>query len=99
MFTRSATMRVAIAAGSLALVAGALVGCSSGGSSGGGGGGKVTIKYLTQNDSTNVTSAKDLIAAFEKANPKITVKLDTQPGGTQGDNLMKTKLSTGSMDY
>lgn len=99
MFTRSSTMRVAIAAGSLALVAGSLVGCSTGGSGGGGGGnGKVTIKYLTQNDSTNVTSAKDLIAAFEKANPKITVKLDTQPGGTQGDNLMKTKLSTGSMD-
>lgn len=98
MLTRNSAVRLAIAAGSLALVAGSLVGCSSGGSGGGGGGGKVQIKYLTQNDSVNTKNAKDLIAAFEKANPNITVKLDTQPGGTQGDNLMKTKLSTSSMD-
>ena len=26
------------------------------------------------------------------------MKLETQPGGTEGDNLMKTKLSTGSME-
>ena len=47
---------------------------------------------------TTRTRPKALIAAFEKANPDITVKLETQPGGTEGDNLMKTKLSTGEMD-
>lgn len=99
MFTRNSAMRASIAAGSLALVAASLVGCSSGGSGGGSGnGGKVTISFLTQNAAPNPQTAKDLIAAFEKANPNIKVKLDTQPGGTQGDNLMKTKLSTGSMD-
>jgi raffinose/stachyose/melibiose transport system substrate-binding protein len=31
-------------------------------------------------------------------NPTITVKVDTRPGGTDGDNLVKTRLSTGTMD-
>jgi raffinose/stachyose/melibiose transport system substrate-binding protein len=96
MFTRKSAVRFALAAGGLALVASSLAACSSGG--GGDSGGKVTITFLTQNNAPNPKTAKDLIAAFEKANPSITVKLDTQPAGTEGDNLMKTKLSTGSMD-
>ena len=36
-----------------------------------------------------------MVAAFEKANPGVTVKTETRPGGTEGDNLVKTKLSTG----
>jgi raffinose/stachyose/melibiose transport system substrate-binding protein len=96
MFTRKSAVRFALAAGGLALVASSLAACSSGG--GGDSGGKVTITFLTQNNAPNPKTAKDLIAAFEKANPNITVKLDTQPAGTEGDNLMKTKLSTGSMD-
>ena len=47
---------------------------------------------------TNLARARRCVAAFEKANPNITVKIDTQPAGTEGDNLMKTKLSTGDMD-
>ena len=35
--------------------------------------------------------------SFEKANPDITVKLESRPGGADGDNLVKTKLSTGDM--
>ncbi|HWU60016.1 MAG TPA: ABC transporter substrate-binding protein [Microbacteriaceae bacterium] len=96
MFTRKSAVRFALAAGGLALVASSLAACLSGG--GGDSGGKVTITFLTQNNAPNPKTAKDLIAAFEKANPNITVKLDTQPAGTEGDNLMKTKLSTGSMD-
>jgi raffinose/stachyose/melibiose transport system substrate-binding protein len=88
--------RVLLATAGIAALALPLAACS--GSSGGSSGGKVQITYLTQNDDANTKQAKDLIAAFEKANPNITVKLDTQPGGTEGDNLMKTKLSTGSMD-
>ncbi|MET0859864.1 MAG: ABC transporter substrate-binding protein [Microbacterium sp.] len=73
----------------------ALAACSGGGGSSDG---SVEISYLTQSDDANTAQAKALIAAFEEANPDITVKLETQPGGTEGDNLMKTKLSTDSMN-
>jgi raffinose/stachyose/melibiose transport system substrate-binding protein len=72
-----------------------LAACSGGGGSSDG---SVEITYLTQSDDANTNQAKALIEAFEAANPDITVKLNTQPGGTDGDNLMKTKLSTDSMD-
>jgi len=38
-----------------------------------------------------------LAKAFMDANPDIQVNIETQPGGTEGDNLTKTKLSTGEM--
>ena len=44
-----------------------------------------------------VASAKAVIAAFQAANPGITVKTEPRPGGSDGDNLVKTRLSTGEM--
>jgi raffinose/stachyose/melibiose transport system substrate-binding protein len=44
-----------------------------------------------------VASAKAVIDAFQAANPNITIKHDTRPGGSEGDNLVKTRLSTGEM--
>ncbi|MGI3780169.1 MAG: ABC transporter substrate-binding protein [Janthinobacterium lividum] len=41
---------------------------------------------------------KALAAGFTKANPNVKLTFDTQPAGTEGDNLTKTKLSTGEMD-
>ncbi|GAA4179342.1 ABC transporter substrate-binding protein [Gryllotalpicola koreensis] len=90
--------RPVVAVASLAAAAAALSGCSGFGASTGNAGSKVTITFLVQNDQATTTRAKQLIAGFEKKNPDITVKLDTQPAGTQGDNLMKTKLSTKTMD-
>ena len=81
----------------MAVLAVPLAACSGGGG-GGSSDGAVEISYLTQSDENNTNQAKALIEAFEAANPDITVKLETQPGGTEGDNLMKTKLSTGSME-
>ena len=95
MLPRSRPLRAVAALGGIALIATALAACSSGGSSSDG---KVSITFLTQNAETNVTQGKAQIAAFEKAYPNITVKMDNQPAGTEGDNLMKTKLSTGDMD-
>lgn len=63
-----------------------------------GGDGTVEISYLTQNAEANVAAAEALIEAFEAENPDITVRLETQPAGTEGDNLMKTKLATGEME-
>jgi raffinose/stachyose/melibiose transport system substrate-binding protein len=86
--------RVLLAGVGVAALAVPLAAC---GSSGGNADGKVEITFLTGNTGTNVDVAEALIAAFEKENPDISVKLETQPAGTEGDNLIKTKLSTGEM--
>ena len=86
--------RTALALCTSAALLGSLAACSSGSSDNA----KVTISYLTGSDVTNAKMAKDLIAAFEKANPNITVKVDSQGGGSSADNAIKTKLATDSMD-
>src|SRR3954447_21774967 len=99
MFSRRTATRIAATLGGLALVGTALAGCASGGGSGGGGGGATTIKLLAGGNDPNATKfANTLATEFHKANPDITVKVATRPGGTDGDNLVKTKLSTGTMD-
>ena len=90
--------RAVVAAASVAAVALALTGCSGFSSSGSNSNAKVTISFLTQNDAADMAQGKALITAFEKKYPNVHVKMDTQPAGTQGDNLMKTKLSTKTMD-
>jgi len=71
---------------------------SSDSDSGSTGGGQTELSLLTDNADTTVAAAKSVIAAFQKANPNITVKLETRPGGSDGDNIVKTKLSTGDME-
>ncbi|WP_250545643.1 ABC transporter substrate-binding protein [Paenarthrobacter sp. DKR-5] len=63
------------------------------------GSGSTTISLLAGgNDPVNTKFANDLATAFQKENPSITVKVETRPGGTDGDNLIKTRLSTGEMN-
>lgn len=89
-----------------ALAGSALLGLTAcGGSSGGAGpdagassGAKTEITLLVDNGEGSVKAATAVVAAFEKANPDITVKLNSRPGGGDGDNLVKTKLSTGEME-
>ncbi|MEN2740148.1 ABC transporter substrate-binding protein [Microbacterium sp. X-17] len=90
-------IRTLVAFGAIAVAATTLAACSSAGSSAGDGG-KVTITYQTENSPGTTDAAQKFVAAFEKANPNITVKLDTRPQGTDGDNLIKTQLSTGEED-
>ncbi|MCS3843558.1 ABC transporter substrate-binding protein [Microbacterium sp. AK031] len=90
------TPRVLLAAAGVAALALPLAACSTGG--GDSGDGKVEISFLTQNTGSNIEVAEALIEAFEAENPDITVKLESQPAGTEGDNLMKTKLATGEME-
>ena len=90
------TRRLLVATTGIAALALPLAACSGG--DGGGGDGTVEISFLTQNTGTNVEVAEALIEAFEAENPDITVRLETQPAGTEGDNLMKTKLATGEME-
>lgn len=88
------TLRALAIAGTAAALAGSLVACSSGSSSNG----KISIEYLLGgNDAATIAGAKSLVSAFEKKYPDITVKTQSRVGGTDGDNLIKTKLSTGDM--
>jgi len=92
---RRSVARITAVLGAATLAAAALAGCSSGG----GASGETTIRLTAGgNDPAATAFAKNLVAAFEKENPKITVKVSTRPGGTDGDNLIKTRLSTGTMD-
>ena len=88
-------MRRGLIIGAAVVAAGlALAGCSGGGNSGG----KTTIQYLVDNSPATQTTAKKFVAAFEKANPDITVKIQQKPQGADGDNMVKTKLATGDME-
>ena len=70
----------------------ALAGCSPAANDG-----STEISFLVDNTETTVAAAEALVAGFEKANPDIKVDLETRPGGTDGDNLVKTRLQTGEM--
>ncbi|GAA3628989.1 extracellular solute-binding protein [Kineosporia mesophila] len=80
----------------IAVAGAALAACGSSDDSGAGG--KTEISYLVVAREGSKAGAQAEIDAFEKANPDIIVKLDTFPEGADGDNLVKTKLSTGEMD-
>src|SRR5262249_17922863 len=51
-------------------------------------------------DDTEATQAraKALTDAYTAKHPNVTFEIETRPGGTDGDNIVKTRLSTGSMD-
>jgi raffinose/stachyose/melibiose transport system substrate-binding protein len=96
MFSRRTSSRVVAVLGCGALLSAALAACSSSANSSSG---PTTISLMAGgNDPAATKFATDLAAAFHKANPTITVKVDTRPGGTDGDNLVKTRLATGTMD-
>ncbi|NUR06720.1 MAG: extracellular solute-binding protein [Nocardioidaceae bacterium] len=97
MRSHSTRLRVAplVAVATAAL---ALSGCSAGSLGGSSGSDDKTLTFLSPNDDASVASGKALIAAFEKANPGVTVKMEQRPGGSDGDNIIKTRLSTGDMD-
>jgi raffinose/stachyose/melibiose transport system substrate-binding protein len=71
--------------------------CSAGslGSSDKGGG--TTLSFLVDNADASLKPAQALAAAFHTKNPDITVQVQTRPGGSEGDNIVKTRLSTGEM--
>ncbi|HEY6686137.1 MAG TPA: extracellular solute-binding protein [Propionibacteriaceae bacterium] len=85
----------ALAAATALFAAGCSAG-SLGGSSEGSAGG-TTITWLVGSDDNTQRMVKEVVAAFQAANPGITVKTEPRPGGSDGDNLVKTRLSTGEM--
>jgi raffinose/stachyose/melibiose transport system substrate-binding protein len=76
----------------------ALTGCSAGSlGSSDNSGGKVTLSFLVDNGDGSVKPSEALAKDFTAKNPNIDVKVETRPAGTEGDNLIKTRLSTGDM--
>jgi raffinose/stachyose/melibiose transport system substrate-binding protein len=86
-----------VAAAALVTMAACSSGLGGSGSSGSSSGGSKTLTLLVDNQPTTIKSAQAVVNAFQQANPGVTVKTDTRPQGTEGDNLVKTKLSTGDM--
>lgn len=90
----------ACSAGSLGSSSGSGGGSSAGTSSGtsaAAGATKASITFLVDNSPASVQPAQALATAFMAKNPGIKVSITTRPGGTDGDNLIKTRLATGSM--
>ena len=81
----------------LAVVLG-VVGCGGGDDDGDAAEGEsVTLSFLVDNSDQAVKPAEALIAAFQKDNPNIKINLETRPQGGEGDNVVKTRLSTQEM--
>jgi raffinose/stachyose/melibiose transport system substrate-binding protein len=60
--------------------------------------GDVTLTLLVGNVEANVKPTQQLAADFHAANPDITINVEIGPAGTEGDNLVKTRLATGEMN-
>jgi raffinose/stachyose/melibiose transport system substrate-binding protein len=57
----------------------------------------VTLTWTIFNNPNEVSTAAKLVEAFEAQNPGITIETEMIPAGEEGDNLVKTRLSTGDM--
>ena len=89
-----------LAVSSIAALSLGLAGCAVGeiGGDSGATEGQTEITYLFGDSGGNEAKfAEALTAKFNEMNPDIKVSIETQPAGTEGDNLMKTKLATGEM--
>jgi raffinose/stachyose/melibiose transport system substrate-binding protein len=58
---------------------------------------KVSMTFLVDNNPDTIAVADKLVADFEAKNPNISIDVETRPGGTDGDNIVKTRLATGDM--
>jgi raffinose/stachyose/melibiose transport system substrate-binding protein len=95
MMVKSYRLAGVFVALALAIVVGACGG--GGGDDSAGKGGRVDLSFFIGNADQGVVPAKALIAAFEKKNPNIKIKLDLGPQGTELDNTVKTRLATQEM--
>ncbi|MCZ4346467.1 extracellular solute-binding protein [Devosia neptuniae] len=57
----------------------------------------VNLTLLIDNGPQTVPVFEAYVAAFEVANPDISIDIETRPGGGEGDNIVKTRLATGVM--
>ena len=58
---------------------------------------QTNLTLFSPNDQAAVAYTEAMVAAFEAANPDISVEIEVGPGGTERDNMVKSRLATGSM--
>jgi len=58
----------------------------------------VTLTYLVDDSQNTKDTAQALVDAYTALHPNVTITIETRPGGTDGDNIVKTRLATGDMD-
>lgn len=57
----------------------------------------VTLIYLVDESQNSQDMAKALADAYTALHPNVTITIESRPGGTEGDNIVKTRLATGDM--
>lgn len=56
-----------------------------------------TLTVLVDSGPEIVATMEALAAAYSEQNPGVSFDIETRPGGAEGENLVKTRLATGSM--
>src|SRR6266508_4138083 len=57
----------------------------------------VTLIYLVDDSQNSQDTTKALVDAYVALHPNVTINIESRPGGTDGDNIVKTRLATGDM--
>lgn len=55
------------------------------------------LSMLVGSNPDTVAIAEALTAAYTEQNPDVTFDIEIRPGGSEGDNIVKTRLATGEM--
>ncbi|HEX2915389.1 MAG TPA: extracellular solute-binding protein [Chloroflexia bacterium] len=61
-------------------------------------GAPVILSLLTGDDQTAKDQTNALVNAYKTLHSNVTINIETRPGGTDGDNQVKTRLATGEMN-
>ncbi|MCZ7497291.1 extracellular solute-binding protein [Agrobacterium tumefaciens] len=56
-----------------------------------------TISVLVDSNAESVNSMQALTDAYTAAHPDVVFDIETRPGGSEGDNIIKTRLAIGEM--
>lgn len=59
--------------------------------------GTVSLSFMVGNDPSTMAMAKALSDGFMRSDPAVKIETEIVPGGSEGDNIVKTRLSTGDM--
>ena len=57
----------------------------------------VNLTYLVDDSQNSQDMAQALTDAYTALNPNVTFTIESRPGGTEGDNIVKTRLATSDM--
>lgn len=57
----------------------------------------VTLTYLVDDSQNTKDTSTALVDAYTALHPNVTINIETRPGGTEGDNIVKTRLASGEM--